>query len=50
MKYALVTFLPDVPPGGVCAGIDWADAGHAIWAAGCGTGSPSRMTGPGSRP
>jgi transposase len=30
MKYALVTFLPDVPPGGVCAGIDWADAGHAV--------------------
>lgn len=30
MKYALVTLLPDVPPGGVCAGIDWADAGHAV--------------------
>jgi len=30
MKYALVTFLPGVPPGGVCAGIDWADSGHAV--------------------
>jgi len=30
MKYALVRLLPDVPPGGVCAGIDWADADHAV--------------------
>src|SRR5579862_8665901 len=30
MKYALVRLLPDVPPGGVCAGIDWASADHAV--------------------
>ena len=30
MKYALVRFLPEVPPGGVCAGIDWASADHAV--------------------
>jgi transposase len=30
MKYALVRVLPDVPPGGVCAGIDWAAADHAV--------------------
>jgi transposase len=30
MKYALVRVLPDVPPGGVCAGIDWASADHAV--------------------
>jgi transposase len=30
MKYALGMVLPDVPPGAVCAGIDWADAGHAV--------------------
>ena len=30
MKYALVTLLPDAPPGGVCAGIDWASADHAV--------------------
>jgi transposase len=29
MKYALVRVLPDVPPGGACAGIDWAAASHA---------------------
>ena len=29
MKYALVRVLPEVPPGGVCAGIDWAAAAHA---------------------
>lgn len=29
MKYALVTVLPDVPPG-VFAGIDWASADHAV--------------------
>ena len=28
MKYALIQVLPDVPPGGVCAGIDWAAADH----------------------
>ena len=28
MKYALIRVLPDVPPGGVCAGIDWASADH----------------------
>ena len=28
MKYALTQVLPDVPPGGVCAGIDWAAADH----------------------
>ena len=30
MKYALVRVLPEVPPGGVCAGIDWASADHAV--------------------
>jgi transposase len=30
MKYALVKVLPDVPPGGACAGIDWASAAHAV--------------------
>ena len=30
MKYALVRLLPDVPPGGVVAGIDWASADHAV--------------------
>lgn len=29
MKYALVRVLPEVPPGGACAGIDWASASHA---------------------
>src|ERR1700733_14961657 len=28
MKYALTQVLPDVPAGGVCAGIDWATADH----------------------
>jgi transposase len=28
MKYALIEVLPDIPPGGVCAGIDWAAADH----------------------
>ena len=30
MKYALIRVLPDVPPGGVSAGIDWASADHAV--------------------
>ena len=30
MKYALAQVLPEVPPGGVCAGIDWATADHAV--------------------
>jgi transposase len=30
MKYALIQVLPDVPPGGVCAGIGWAAAEHAV--------------------
>src|ERR1700719_665480 len=28
MQYALIQVLPDVPPGGVCAGIDWASKDH----------------------
>jgi hypothetical protein len=28
MKYALIQILPDVLPGGVCAGIDWGSAEH----------------------
>ncbi len=28
MQYALIPVLPDVPAGGVCAGIDWATADH----------------------
>ena len=30
MQYALPLVLPDVPAGGVCAGIDWATADHAV--------------------
>lgn len=30
MNYALVSVLPEIPPGGVCAGIDWADADHVV--------------------
>ena len=30
MKYAPIRVLPDVPPGGACAGIDWASADHAV--------------------
>jgi len=28
MQYALTRVLPDAPPGGVCAGIDWASTDH----------------------
>jgi len=28
MQYALTQVLPDIPPGGVCAGIDWASTDH----------------------
>lgn len=28
MQYALIQVLPDVPAGGVCAGIGWAAADH----------------------
>ena len=28
MQYALTPVLPDIPPGGVCAGIDWASTDH----------------------
>ena len=28
MQYALMQVLPDIPPGGVCAGIDWASTDH----------------------
>lgn len=28
MQYALTQVLPDIPPGGVCAGIDWASKDH----------------------
>jgi transposase len=28
MQYALMQVLPDIPPGGVCAGIDWASKDH----------------------
>jgi transposase len=30
MKYARTRVLPDVPAGGVCAGIDWAAADHVV--------------------
>jgi transposase len=30
MKYARIRVLPDVPPGGACAGIDWASDRHAV--------------------
>jgi transposase len=32
MKYALIQVLPDVPSGGVCAGIDWAAEDHVACA------------------
>lgn len=28
MQYALIQVLPETPPGGVCAGIDWASTDH----------------------
>ena len=34
MKYALIQVLPGIPPGGVCAGIGWAAAGHVACVAG----------------
>jgi hypothetical protein len=34
MQYALIQVLPDVPAGGVCAGIDWATADHVASVAG----------------
>jgi len=40
MKYALVAVLPEVPPGGVCTGIDWASAAHAV----CVTDLAGRVT------
>ncbi|HEX6519404.1 MAG TPA: IS110 family transposase [Streptosporangiaceae bacterium] len=30
MQYARIQVLPDIPPGGVCAGIDWGSADHAV--------------------
>ena len=30
MKYAQILVLPQTPPGGVTAGIDWASADHAV--------------------
>ena len=41
MQYALPQVLPDVPAGGVCAGIDWATADHAVFV----TGMAGRVTG-----
>jgi transposase len=41
MKYALIQVLPDVPPGGVCAGIDWATADHVA----CVVDMAGRVTG-----
>src|SRR5579859_6474624 len=34
MQYALPLVLPDVPAGGVCAGIDWATVDHVVCVAG----------------
>ena len=34
MQYALIQVRPDVPAGGVCAGIDWATADHVACVAG----------------
>jgi transposase len=41
MQYALPLVLPDVPAGGVCAGIDWATADHVV----CVVGMTGRVTG-----
>jgi hypothetical protein len=30
MKYAQILVLPQIPPGGLTVGIDWASAGHAV--------------------
>ena len=40
MQYALPLVLPDVPAGGVCAGIDWATADHVA----CVVDSAGRVT------
>ena len=44
MQYALTQVLPDVPAGGVCAGIDWAPADHAACVVGMAGRSPTRTT------
>ena len=30
MKYARIHVLPETPPGGLTAGIDWGSADHAV--------------------
>ena len=30
MKYARIQVLPETPPGGLTAGIDWGSADHAV--------------------
>ena len=30
MKYAQILVLPETPPGGLTAGIDWGSADHAV--------------------
>ena len=30
MKYAQIQVLPEIPPGGLTAGIDWGSADHAV--------------------
>ena len=53
MKYAQILVLPQIPPGGLTAGIDWASADHAVSASSMrpgrsAPGSASRTTGPAS--
>ena len=41
MPYALPLVLPDVPAGGVCAGVDWATTDHVA----CVVDMAGRVTG-----
>lgn len=41
MQYALMQVLPDIPSGGVCAGIDWASKDHVA----CVVDMAGRVTG-----
>jgi len=50
MQYALTQVLPDVPAGGVCAGIDWATADHVACVAGRAGRSLGKISLPGEWP
>jgi hypothetical protein len=44
MKYARIHVLPETPPGGLTAGIDWGNAGHAVCVAGAAGQVRARFT------